>query len=148
MIARRDFLGMTGAGMVSLALVPLTAEATPQAVVTAIEEIIGNKAPTEGRIKLTLPAIAENASVVPLKVAVESPMTADDHVKAVHLFADGNPLPGVASYNFGPHNGRADFTLRIRLAKTQKIVAVAEMSNGEVYMSKQSIKVTLGGCGG
>ena len=134
--------------MISLSLVPMIAGATPQAVEAEITKVIGTKTFKEGRIKLTLPAIAENASVVPLRVRVDSPMMPDDHVQAVHLFADGNPLPGIARYRFGPQNGRAEFSLRIRLAKTQKIIALAEMSNGEVYLARRQIKVTLGGCGG
>lgn len=150
-LPRRQFLGAAGvaaAGALSLTLVPFGAEATPSQVSAAIEKVIGNKTANEGRVNITLPEIAENGGVVPMKVAVESPMTAGDHVKAVHLFADGNPLPEIANYHFGPHNGKADFALRIRLAKTQKIVAVAEMSDGRVFIARREVKVTLGGCGG
>jgi len=134
--------------MVALTLAPMSVQATPSMVEAEIKKLIGDTKPADGLIKLTLPAIAENASVVPMRVKVKSPMTPDDYVKAVHLFADGNPLPGVASYRFGPQNGRAEFSLRIRLAKTQKIVALAEMSDGRAFISRREIKVTLGGCGG
>jgi len=83
-----------------------------------------------------------------LGVAVESPMTTDDHIRAIHIFADGNPLPDVASYHLGPHNGKADIALRIRLAKTQKIVFAAVTSKGEALIARRMVKVTLGGCGG
>lgn len=146
--ARREFLSMAGASAVVLTMVPFAAEATPESVVQAMEKVIGNKAPKEGRVSIVLPAIAENGGVVPLGVAVDSPMTPDDFVKSVHIFADGNPLPEVANYHFGPHNGKAEFSIRIRLAKTQKIVAVAEMSSGEVFMARREVKVTIGGCGG
>lgn len=147
-IARRNFLLQAGSGVVALSLAPMSARATPTMVETEIKKLIGDRKPGDGFIKLTLPAIAENASVVPMRVKVESPMQPDEYVKAVHIFADGNPLPGVASYRFGPQNGRAEFSLRIRLAKTQKIVALAEMSDGRAFISRQEIKVTLGGCGG
>ncbi len=75
-------------------------------------------------------------------------MTKDDYVKSVMLLADGNPLPGVATFHFTPMSGEASATTRIRLAKTQNVVAVAQMSNGEVYMDKKQVKVTIGGCGG
>jgi len=148
LIARRAFLGMAGAGAVGLTLIPLSAAATPQQVLAAIEKMVGTKAPTEGRVAITLPEIAENGGVVPFKCAVESPMTEADHVKAIHVFADGNPLPDVATYHLGPHNGRAEISFRVRLAKSQKLVAVAEMSDGKVFMASREIKVTLGGCGG
>ncbi len=150
--ARRDFLAMAGAGAGAGALVlstlPFPAAATPAEVVSAIGRVIGAKAPKEGRVAITLPEIAENGGVVPLKIAVDSAMTEADHVKALHIFADGNPLPDVATYHLGPHNGRAEVALRLRLAKSQKIVAVAEMGDGSVYMARREIKVTLGGCGG
>ena len=85
---------------------------------------------------------------VPITVSIDSPMTAEDYVKSVHIFADGNPRPDVASFHFTPACGVATCSTRIRLAKTQNIVAVAEMSNGDVYMAKSEVKVTIGGCGG
>jgi len=85
---------------------------------------------------------------VPLTVEVESPMTADDHVTAVHVFADGNPLPNVARMQFTPKSGEAVASTRIRLAQTQKIYALAEMSDGSVFSAVQEVKVTIGGCGG
>ena len=104
--------------------------------------------PSEGRIELDLPQIAENGNTVPISIAIDSPMTEDDYVKTVHVFADGNPRPDVASFHFTPACGTASCSTRIRLAKTQNIVAVAEMSNGDVYMAKSEVKVTIGGCGG
>ena len=147
-IARRDFLALAGAGTLGLTLLPLAAHATPSEVAAAMARLLGAKAPKEGKIDITLPEIAENGGVVPLKISVDSPMTDADHVTAVHIFADGNPLPDVATYHLGPHNGRAELSLRLRLAKSQKIVAAAEMSDGSAYMAAREIKVTLGGCGG
>ena len=92
--------------------------------------------------------LAENGNTVPVGFEVQSPMTGADHVKAVHLFAEGNPEPSVASIRFSPASGRAKAATRMRLAKTQNIVAVAEMSDGSVYMAKTEVKVTIGGCGG
>ncbi|MEK9671622.1 MAG: thiosulfate oxidation carrier protein SoxY [Rhodospirillaceae bacterium] len=147
-LARREFLALAGAGVALMTLSPFAAEATPASVLQAIEKAIGAKAFKEGKIALELPQIAENGSVVPLGVTVESPMTEKDFVKSVHLYADGNPLPEIADYHFGPHNGKAEFSLRIRLAKSQKIVAVAQLSNGDVYIARREVKVTIGGCGG
>ena len=113
-----------------------------------IKAFTGGKQPTEGKVKLDLPEIAENGNTVPMTVTVESPMTDADYVKAVHVFADGNPLPGVVSYKFTPACGKAAASTRMRLAQTQNIVCIAEMSNGSLYTAKANIKVTIGGCGG
>lgn len=145
---RRDFLKLTGAGALVLSMAPFAAEATPEQVLKAMDEVVGKKDFKEGRISILLPEIAENGSAVAMKVNVESPMTVDDHVKAIHMFADGNPLPYIATYQLGPKNGKAEISLRIRLAKTQKIVVVAETSKGETFLTRRGIKVTLGGCGG
>ncbi len=149
--SRREVLIALGAGVTAVAtltMLPNAAWADAAAVDEAIKERIGNATPKEGRITLDLPQIAENGNTVPLSVAVDSPMTDQDYCKAVHLFAEKNPLPNVGSFHFTPASGQASASTRIRLARTQKIVAVAEMSNGEVYMSKAEVKVTIGGCGG
>jgi sulfur-oxidizing protein SoxY len=117
-------------------------------VAAEIKKLFGDKAPQEGKIKLDLPTIAENGLVVPLGFEVESPMTEQSYVKAVHFFADENPSPGIASFHFTPMIPKAAGAIRIRLAKTQNIVAVAEMSTGEVYKTQREVKVTIGGCGG
>ncbi|MHA1598797.1 MAG: thiosulfate oxidation carrier protein SoxY [Alphaproteobacteria bacterium] len=145
---RRDFLKAAGAGSVLLVATPLTAQATPASVQEQIKKIVGDREQKEGRVSLVLPEIAENGSSVSTKISVDSPMTADDHVKAIHVFTDGNPLPDVASYYLGPQNGKAQVSLRLRLLRTQNVVAFAEMNNGDVYVGRKQIKVTIGGCGG
>jgi len=150
-LVRRDFLKWGGAGAVgavALTLIPFPVEATPATVLDAMGKLVDQKKLQEGRINITLPEIAENGSVVSMTVEVTGPMTAEDHVKAIHIFADGNPLPDVASYYLSPQSGKAEVSLRIRLAKTQKIVVAAETSTGEAFIARRLIKVTLGGCGG
>jgi sulfur-oxidizing protein SoxY len=117
-------------------------------VMAEIKKLYGDKAMAEGKIKLDVPEIAENGLVVPVNVEVESPMTEADYVKAVHIYADGNPQPGIVSYSFTPASGKASAATRMRLAQTQNIVCVAEMSNGSLHMAKANVKVTIGGCGG
>ena len=95
-----------------------------------------------------MPQIAENGNSVPVTVSVDSPMTADNYVKAVHIVAEANPDPAVASFQFTPMSGKAEVSTRMRLARTQQIVAVAEMSDGSIYSAKTEVKVTIGGCGG
>ena len=95
-----------------------------------------------------MPPIAENGNTVPLSVQVESPMTAADHVKSIFILADKNPSPEVASFRLTPALGRAQAETRIRLGTTQDVVAVAEMSDGSVWIARAEVKVTIGGCGG
>ena len=141
-------LGLAVAGAAAVVLLPATALATPEKVAEEIKKLFGDKKLAPGRIKLELPSIAENGLVVPLNFEVESPMTEKDYVKSVHLFAEGNPSVGVAAFYFSAMAPKAAAAIRIRLAKTQEIVAVAEMSNGEVYTVRKEVKVTIGGCGG
>ena len=150
-VSRRDLLRIAGTGAfaaLSMSLLPSLARADAAAVAEAIKERIGDRMAAEGRITLELPQIAENGNTVPLGIEVDSPMTEDDHVTAVHLFAEKNPLPNVATIRFSPASGRAKASTRMRLLKTQNVVAVAEMSDGSVYMAKTEVKVTIGGCGG
>ena len=144
-LTRRAVLGT---GVAALSMIPLSANATPADTATAIAKTLKSVTPKDGRITITLPQIAENGGTVPLSLSVDSPMTEQDHVTAVHIFCDGNPLPEMATYRFGAHNGKADLSLRIRLSKTQNVIVVAEMNNGEAFINRQEIKVTLGGCGG
>ncbi len=148
---RRSFLigfGAGGLAVVGMTLVPRAVLADAESMAAAIEERIGDAATQEGRISLELPQIAENGNTVPIAFEVESPMTEQDYVKAVHIYAEKYPLPSVATFPFTPRSGKARASTRMRLAKTQNVVAVAEMSDGSVYMAKTEVKVTIGGCGG
>ena len=113
-----------------------------------VMEFSGGTEPAMGTISLNAPEIAENGNTVPVSVSVDSPMTEDDHVTSVAIFAEGNPNPEVIVFNFTPMSGEASATTRMRLAKTQNVVAVAKTSTGAVYMDKKEVKVTIGGCGG
>ncbi|MEQ8320384.1 MAG: thiosulfate oxidation carrier protein SoxY [Rhodospirillales bacterium] len=151
MTRREALLLAAGATIVAAGGVVLksgTANADQKMVDESVMKLIGDKKPVDGKITLELPQIAENGNTVPVGFTVDSPMTADNYVKSVHLFADGNPAPDVASLHFTPMSGKASAATRIRLAGTQNIVAVAEMSDGSVFRASQEVKVTIGGCGG
>jgi sulfur-oxidizing protein SoxY len=145
---RRDVLRTAALAAFAAALAPRMARADEKAVAEELKKLYGDKPIKEGRIKLDVPQIAENGLVVPVNIDVESPMTANDYVKAVHIFADGNPLPGIVSYRFTPECGKASASTRMRLAQTQNVVCVAEMSDGSLFSTKAEVKVTIGGCGG
>jgi len=122
--------------------------ATAEDVQAAIAELAGDAAVETGKITIKAPEIAENGNTVPISFDVESPMTDDDYVESVMLFAEGNPNPNVATFHFTPINGVAKASTRMRLAKTQNVVAVAKMSDGTFFTESRNIKVTIGGCGG
>jgi sulfur-oxidizing protein SoxY len=144
--SRRAVLALAIAGT---ALLPRRGLAImPQNVQAAIEKLRGGRTVQEGRITLRLPTIAENGNTVPLSISVESPMTAADHVKAIHIFATSNPTPEVAVFHLTPAMGRAAADTRIRLGQTQDVVAFAEMADGNLFMARAEVKVTIGGCGG
>ncbi|MEK9672585.1 MAG: thiosulfate oxidation carrier protein SoxY [Rhodospirillaceae bacterium] len=148
---RRDVMRLAGTGALAAmfaGILPGIAGADPAAAAAAIAKLTGGKAAKEGKIKMDVPQIAENGRTVPVSFEVESPMTDKDYVKSVHIFADKNPTPDVSSYHFTQHCGKAAVSFRMRLGGTQNVIAVAQMSDGSVYMAKAPIKVTIGGCGG
>lgn len=146
-LTRRQVL-VVGAAAASAALVaPGAVRADAAGVDRAIRAVIGDRPMRDGRIALDLPQIAENGNTVPIEIRVDSPMTADDYVRHVHVFADGNPLPNVVSFHFTPACGEATAATRIRLAGSQTVLAVAEMSDGSIYRAAREITVTIGGCG-
>ena len=147
---RRRFLVETAAvaGIAGIGL-PLrtdSAAATPASMHTAITKIVGEAPLNKGRVKIDVPALIENGNAVPLTVSCESPMTQEDHVKAIHVFTEKNPQPNVIGARLGPRGGRASFSTRIRLADTQKVVAVAQMSDGSFWTDEVEVVVTLAAC--
>lgn len=145
---RRDAIRLAALAFAAGAIAPTLSLADEKAVAAEIKKLYGDKPMAQGRIRLDVPEIAENGLVVPVNVEIESPMTDADYVKAVHLFADGNPQPGIVTYTFTPACGKAAAATRMRLAQTQDIVCIAEMSDGSLFSAKANIKVTIGGCRG
>ena len=146
---RRVLLAATSLGGAALLaqFVARPASATPDTAKALLQSLAKGE-PKEGRITIKAPEIAENGNAVPVTVEVDSPMTDKDYVKAIHVVADGNPSPGVASFMLTPLAGKAEVQLRVRMASTQKIVALAEMSDGSLWTLAREVKVTIGGCGG
>lgn len=147
-LTRRQFVaaGASAAAIAGFGIAPAFASA--EDAEKQLMEFAGGKTPETGKITLNAPEIAENGNTVPVAFDVESPMTADNHVQQVLVLADGNPRPGVATFHFSDMSGEASASTRIRLAKTQNVVAVAKMSDGSYFMDKKLVKVTIGGCGG
>ena len=144
---RQAFL--LGGGFVALTVLPMAANAEPSNdAAELIKKFTGGKEAAKGKITLDLPEIAENGNTVPLALTVESPMTAENYVREVLFVADGNPNAGVATLMFTPMSGKAEASIRIRLAQTQNVIAVAKMSDGSLFTERKTVKVTIGGCGG
>lgn len=142
---RRAFLAAAGAA-VSFALTPLPATAEPEDADEAIRKLFGDRTIREGRVTLKLPPIAENGNSVQLTVSVDSPMTENDHVRKIAIISPRNPLAEIAIFNLGPAAGRAEISTRVRLAGTQSLRVVAEMSDGALWAGKASTYVTLAAC--
>ena len=141
MTARRDILL---AGLGTLLLHP--AGATPERLRAALATFTGGAPLREGRVALDIAPLVENGNVVPVRISVTSPMTATDHVRRVALFTSRNPQPEVLVMHLGPHSGRAEVATRMRLATSQQVLAVAELSDGTFWRYGLDIIVTLAAC--
>lgn len=109
--------------------------------------IVGNAKPIDGKISVDLPETADNGNFVPITIVVDSPMTEIDHVKAIHILSTANPHAHVATFHLSPVNAVARVQSRMRLAKTQDVIVLAELSSGDMLVSTTRVKVLIGGCG-
>jgi sulfur-oxidizing protein SoxY len=145
---RRDLLrGAASLVCGGFALGARPTSATPEPLTTLLDDLAGGNAPAASPVRLELPEIAEDGSFVPLTVSVDCPMTEADHVRVIRIVAAENPQPEVAVFHLTPLNGRAEVSTRIRLARSQVVTALAEMSDGSVFAASVPVKVMLGGCG-
>jgi sulfur-oxidizing protein SoxY len=148
--SRRQFLLSAGGAAAGIGLGSLIqvrpARATPAAMQDAISKVVGPARVSAGKLKLDLPPLVENGNTVPITVSVESPMTEADHVRAIHVFTEKNPQPEVVSFRLGPRAGRASVATRIRLADTQTVVAICELSDGSFWSGSAAVVVTLAAC--
>ena len=145
---RRDFLGLAGGAAVlgGVAVTLRPAEATPATMAAAIRNVVGEAVVRPGKVRLDVPPLVENGNTVPMTVSVASPMTSDDHVKSIHVFNEKNPQPNVGNFYLGANAGRAQVSTRIRLADSQKIVAIARLSDGSFWSTSVEVIVTLAAC--
>jgi sulfur-oxidizing protein SoxY len=147
---RRDFLTGTArlAGGVAFVSVVATrsSRATPATMQAAIKKVIGEAPLRKGKVVIDVPPLVENGNSVPLTVAVDSPMTASNYVKAIHVFNEKNPQPNVIGAHLGPRAGKAALSTRIKLADVQKIVAVAQLSDGSFWSDEADVIVTIAAC--
>jgi sulfur-oxidizing protein SoxY len=147
--SRRQFLGLAG-GAAVIGAVPIVTlrplEATPAMLAAATRNVAGTAVVRTGKVKLDVPPLVENGNTVPMTVSVSNPMTQDDYVKSIHVFNEKNPQPNIGNFYLGPRAGRAQVSTRIRLADSQKIVAIARLSDGSFWSVSVDVVVTLAAC--
>ena len=146
---RRNFLALAGGAAVAGAGPVISvrpAQATPATMAAAVRAIVGEAEVHPGKVKLDIPPLVENGNTVPMTVSVASPMTAEDHVRSIHVFNEKNPQPNIGNFVLGPRAGRAQVSTRIRLADSQKITAIARLSDGSFWSVSVDVIVTLAAC--
>jgi sulfur-oxidizing protein SoxY len=144
---RRQFLGLAGGVLGTVSVVTLRpVEATPATLAAAIRSVVGAAVVKTGKVKIDVPPLVENGNTVPMTVGVVSPMTSDDYVKSIHVFNEKNPQPNIGNFHLGPRAGRGQISTRIRLADSQKITAIAHLSDGSFWSATADVVVTLAAC--
>ena len=147
---RRRFLGLAGSaaaiGALPLSVSVRPVAATPETMASAIRTIVGSAVVQTGKVKLDIPPLVENGNSVPMTVSVASPMTATDYVKSIHVFNEKNPQPNLGNFYLGARAGRAQVSTRVRLADSQKITAIAKLSDGSFWSVTADVVVTLAAC--
>jgi sulfur-oxidizing protein SoxY len=147
---RRGFLKAAGSaaamGALPLAVSVRPVEATPEMMATAIRTVTNGAPVQTGKVKLDVPPLVENGNSVPMTVSVTSPMTANDYVKSIHVFNEKNPQPNLGNFYLNARSGRAQVSTRVRLADSQKIIAIARLSDGSLWSATADVVVTLAAC--
>lgn len=143
-VSRRHLLAAGGGGVACLILRPTAA--TPDTLREAVARFTGGAEPQRGRVVLALPPLAESGNSVGVEIHVDSPMSTVDHVRRIGLFNEKNPISTTAIFQLGPRCGAARVATRIRLADTQRVLAIAELSDGSFWSAQADILVTLGAC--
>jgi len=146
LVTRRAALVGLASATVFEPLLVRRAEATPEMMKAAIRRVIGESPVRAGKVTLDIPPLVENGNTIAMSVSVESPMTETDYVKAIHVFNEKNPQPDIISVHLGPRAGKATFSTRIRLADSQNVVAIAELSDGSLWSDTVEVIVTLAAC--
>ena len=143
--ARRRVLHLGAAAVAQVLVRPASAQ-DAAAMAAAVAQFAGTQAMRKGRVKLEMAQLVDNGNVVPMRVTVDSPMTAADHVSEIAVFNEKNPQRDVARFTLGPRSGKADVSTRIRLATSQKLIALARMNDGSVWSDTVDVIVVLAAC--
>ncbi len=155
-LTRRAFIKSAGvagamffmAGALPSLVKPALAAVKEENINEVLRRQFGSRKVSMSHVSINAPIIAENGAVVPLTITSDLPMNANDYVKKINVYADGNPEPYIAGISLTPANGKAMFALRIKMRKTSNVRAILETSTGKLYGAIRPVKVTIGGCGG
>jgi sulfur-oxidizing protein SoxY len=143
--ARRRLL-QAGAAVAAQAIVRPANAQDAAAMTAAITQFAGGQPVRKGRVKLEMAQLVDNGNVVPMRVTVDSPMSAADHVTEIAVFNEKNPQRDVARFTLGLRAGKADVSTRVRLATSQKLIALARMNDGSVWSETVDVVVVLAAC--
>lgn len=145
LIDRRQLI--IAAAMITAAPFSATAQidVSPQ-FIAARKALLAGRRVTAGRVVLDIPRLAESGNSVPIKVTVDSPMTEADHVRTLHVLSERNPIASIARFQLGPRAGRAEVATNIRLATTQNVHVVAEMSDESLWEVSAEVVVLIAAC--
>jgi sulfur-oxidizing protein SoxY len=143
---RRRFVALL-AGLAAVPLLPFrAARAQADPFAALLRQVTGGATVRPGRVSVDTPRLADNGHSVPLTVRVESPMTAADHVRSITLLSEKNPRPIMARFHLGPQAGRSEVTTRVRLASSQRVLALAQLSDGSYWAGSAEVEVTESAC--
>jgi len=145
MPSRRQFVAAIG-GLAAAQLLPALASAQPDPFAPLIASFTGGAPVRQGRVTLDIPSLADNGHAVPLLIKVESVMSAADHVRRITLLSEKNPRPVIATFHLGPRNGRAQIATRVRLNGAQRLMAIAQLSDGTFWSGSAEVVVTTTAC--
>lgn len=145
-LTRRRFVAVL-AGLAAAPLLPArAARAQSDPFAPLLQKVTGGAPVRPGRVTVDTPRLADNGHSVPLRVSVESPMTAADHVRSVTLLSERNPRPVIATFHLGPKAGRAEVVTRVRLNGSQRVLALARLSDGSYWSGSAEVEVTESAC--
>jgi sulfur-oxidizing protein SoxY len=144
-LSRRKLLSLAAGGF-AIAAQPAFAQSAPWDRLAPARKLLGESEPLTKGLAIELPLLSEDGSSVPMTVSAESPMTADDYIEWIALFAARNPNPEIAVLRFSPRSAPAHVQTRVRLNESQSVIAIARSSKGATYAASRDIRITTSGC--
>jgi sulfur-oxidizing protein SoxY len=112
-----------------------------------VRDIFNNRAMNDGAgvVAIEMPYRAEDAAIVPVTLRATLPPGDTRHVLAITLVIDQNPAPMAARFELGRDSSVSEISTRVRVNNYTDVHAIAELSDGKLYMTKTYVKAS-GGC--
>ena len=146
---RRLLIAGAGAGALSVLRAIVHAQTVlspPDELAALVKAYTQGAVVLPGKVKLDISPLVDNGNSVPITISVTSPMSATDYVKSIAMFNEKNPQHDVIRVQLGPRSGKASISARVRLANSQKLIAVAQLSDGTWWSHTVDVLVTLAAC--